>query len=142
MDWWPISLYVNNERTPFDDRDVRWALSYYLDRQQLIEVGYLGANTPSKLPLPPYPPLLPYFDAVKDLLAKYNTLDFDPKKGDALLSGKDFKKSGGMWQVPDGKPLTLDIIGFGASGSAMGPVLAQMLKRRGIAASMAAAVTR
>ncbi|HZL94605.1 MAG TPA: class I tRNA ligase family protein, partial [Vicinamibacterales bacterium] len=24
MDWWPISLYVNNERAPFDDKDVRW----------------------------------------------------------------------------------------------------------------------
>jgi peptide/nickel transport system substrate-binding protein len=59
MDWWPISLYVNNGRAPFDDKDVRWALSYYLDRKQLIEVGYLGANTPSKLPLPPIRPYCP-----------------------------------------------------------------------------------
>ena len=27
VDWWPISLYVNNEVKPFDDKDVRWALS-------------------------------------------------------------------------------------------------------------------
>jgi len=32
VDWWPISLYVNNDVKPFDDKDVRWALSYYLDR--------------------------------------------------------------------------------------------------------------
>ena len=25
MDWWPLSLYVNNERPPFNDKDVRWA---------------------------------------------------------------------------------------------------------------------
>jgi peptide/nickel transport system substrate-binding protein len=138
MDWWPISLYVNNERPPFGDKDVRWALSYYLDRQQLIEVGYLGANSPSKLPMPPYPPLLPYFDAVKDLLAKYDTNEFAPKKGDGLLAAKGFKKGGdGFWTDAEGKHLAINIIGFGAAGPAIGPVLVEMLKRRGIDSGMA-----
>ena len=137
MDWWPISLYVNNERPPFNDKDVRWALSYYIDRQQLIEVGYLGANTASKLPMPPYPPLMPYFDAVKDLLAKYDTNEFAPKKGDALLAAKGFKKdTEGFWADGEGKHLTVNIIGFGVGGSAIGPVLVEMLKRRGIDSSM------
>src|SRR5260370_12185602 len=131
MDWWTISLYVNNERPPFNDKDVRWALSHYLDRQQLVEVGYLGANTPSKLPLPPYPPLLPYFDAVKDLLAKYDTNEFAPKKADALLAGKGFKKdSEGLWADPQGKRLSVNIIGFGASGPPMRPLLFEMPRRR------------
>jgi peptide/nickel transport system substrate-binding protein len=136
VDWWPISLYVNNEVKPFDDKDVRWAVSQYIDRQQIIDVAYLGAETVSTLPMPPYKPLLPYFDAVKDLLAKYNTIAFDPKKGDALLEAKGFKKKDGMWETPDGKPFTLDIIGFGGSGPAIGPVLSQMLKRHGVTASL------
>ena len=136
VDWWPISLYVNNEVKPFDEPDVRWALSYYVDRKTIIEVAYLGAETVSSLPMPPYKPLLPYFAAVKDLLAKYNTIEFNPKKGDALLLAKGFKKKGGMWQTPDGKPFTLDIIGFGAGGSAMGPVLSQLLRRHGVTASI------
>ena len=136
VDWWPISFYLNNETAPYDDRDVRWAISHYIDRKQIVDVGYLGASSASALPMPPYPPLLPYFDAVKDLLAKYNTLEFNPKKGDALLSAKGFKKSGETWQKPDGTPLELEIIGFGASGPAIGPVLAQMLKRRGVTASI------
>ncbi len=136
VDWWPISLYLNNDAKPFDDKDVRWAISHYIDRQQLIEVAYLGAATTSALPLPPYKPLLPYFDAVKDLLVKYNTLEFNPKKGDALLEAKGFKKTSGMWQGADGKPFTLEIIGTGAGGSAMGPVLSQMLKRHGVTASL------
>ncbi len=53
VDWWPISLYVNNELKPFDDRDVRWAVSNYIDRKTVIEVGYLGAETTSSLPMPP-----------------------------------------------------------------------------------------
>jgi len=138
MDWWPISLYVNNERAPFNDKDVRWALSHYIDRQQLIEVGYLGANTPSKLPMPPYPPLMPYVDAVKDLLAKYDTNEFAPKKADSLLAAKGFKKGAdGVWADAEGKHLAVNIIGFGASGPAIGPVLVEMFKRRGIEASMA-----
>ena len=52
-----------------------------------------GADTVSALPMPPYKPLLPYFDTVKDLLEKYNTLEFNPKKGDALLEAKGFKKT-------------------------------------------------
>ena len=50
--------------------------------------------------MPPYKPLLPYFDAVKDLLAKYNTLEFNPKKGDALLEAKGFKKRAACGQDP------------------------------------------
>jgi ABC-type transport system substrate-binding protein len=58
MDWWPISLYVNNERSPFDDKDVRWALSYFIDRQQVVDVGYLGASLVSPLPVRPRGPRL------------------------------------------------------------------------------------
>src|SRR2546426_3639858 len=74
MDWWPISLYVNNEKPPFNDKDIRWALSYFIDRQQIIDVSYVGASVAAPLPLPEYPPLRPYIAAVRDLLARHNTL--------------------------------------------------------------------
>jgi peptide/nickel transport system substrate-binding protein len=32
MDYWPHSLYVNTEKPPFNDREIRWALSYLIDR--------------------------------------------------------------------------------------------------------------
>jgi peptide/nickel transport system substrate-binding protein len=138
MDWWPISLYVNNEHPPFNDRDVRWALSYYIDRQQLIDVGFLGASTISNLPLPLYLPLMHYIDAVDDLLAKYDTSEYAPKKADALLSGRGFRKDGGgFWTDAQGKRIRLDIIGLGTSGPAIGPVIVEMLKRSGIEAGFA-----
>ena len=137
-DWWPISLYLNNEVKPFDNKDVRWAISHFVDRQQLIDVALLGAGTVSSLPLPAYPPLKPYFDSVKDKLAKYDTLAFDPKKGDALLTGAGFKKGAdGFWADASGARIKLDIIGFGGSGAGLGPVLSEMLKRNGIDTTMA-----
>ena len=135
VDWWPISLYLNNDVKPFDDKDVRWALSHYIDRQQLIDVGYLGASQVSALPMPDYPPLRPYFTAVKDLLEKYNTLEFNSKKGDALLSGKGWKKDADGYWARDNTRLRVDIIGFGSAGPAMGPLLTEMLKRRGVEAA-------
>ena len=138
MDWYPYSLYVNNEVKPFDDRDVRWALSYYIDRKQLMDVGFAGASQTSPLPMPAFKPLEPYFAVVKDLLAKYDTLEVNPAKGDALLTGKGYKKdSGGFWVDTKGEHIKIDIIGFNPAGPAMGPVISEMLKRRGIEATFA-----
>src|SRR5262247_4104176 len=136
MDWWPISLYVNNERPPFNDKDVRWALSYFIDRQQIVDVGYLGASVATPLPLPDYPGLRPYIASAKDLLAKHNTLEFNPKKGEEILQRKGWKKdTSGTWTDAQGKPFTLDIIGTGSTGPAIGPVLTEQLKRQGVDAT-------
>src|SRR5436309_929648 len=136
MDWWPISLYVNNEKPPFNDKDVRWALSYFIDRQQIIDVGYVGASQAAPLPLPEYPPLRPYIASVKDLLAKNNTLEFNPKKGEELLTRKGWKKDGGgIWTDAQGGQLTLDVIAFAPTGPPIAPVLTELLKRQGVDAS-------
>jgi peptide/nickel transport system substrate-binding protein len=133
MDWWPYSLYVNNEKPPFNDRDVRWALSSFIDRQQIVDVSWAGAAEPSPLPMPDYPALRPYLTSVKDLLQKYNTLAFAPKKGEALLSQKGWKKdSAGFWVDTQGDRLKLEIIGTGTLGSAVGPVISEQLKRQGV----------
>jgi peptide/nickel transport system substrate-binding protein len=136
MDWWPYSLYVNNEKPPFNDKDIRWALSSFIDRQQIVDVSWAGAAEPSPLPLPYYPALRPYIDSVKDLLEKYNTLEFAPKKGEEILSKKGWKRdSAGFWADTQGNRLKLDIISFGVLGSAVGPVISEQLKRQGVDAS-------
>jgi peptide/nickel transport system substrate-binding protein len=128
-------LYVNCSKPPFDDPDVRWAISYFLDRQQVIDVAFSGYNDPSRLPMPPYPGLQPYFDTVGDLLTTYDTNKFDPDKGSSLLTGRGWTKNAdGVWAKADGSLLKMDIVGFNFIGS-LAPVVAEQLKRQGVDAS-------
>ena len=98
MDWWPTSLYVNNERAPFNDTDVRWALSYFIDREQIIDVALGGAAHLAAADSRRIPGLQPFIEAVADLLEQYPTLEFNPEKGAELLKATGWAKNGdGMW---------------------------------------------
>src|SRR5579859_5145332 len=95
-DWWPTSLYVDTTKAPWSDKDLRWALSYSLDRQQLIDVAFNGASTLTQLPMPSaeaYPGLKPFWDAAKPLLDKYPTNEYNLDKAAALLQGKGYTKA-------------------------------------------------
>ena len=136
IDWWPHSLYLNNEKPPYDDPNVRWAISYYLDRQQIIDFGWTGANTPSTLFVPDYPALQPYLEAVQPLIDQYPYLEYNPEKGDELLTAKGWTKEDGMWMDASGAPVELEIISF-FDFTGVGPVVVEQLKRNGIAATYA-----
>ncbi len=82
--------------------------------------------------MPKYPPLLPYFDGVKDLFAKYPTNAFDPAKGTDLLTKKGWKKGGdGFWNDAKGQRVKLPINGTQIFAD-IGPVVAEQLKKQGI----------
>jgi peptide/nickel transport system substrate-binding protein len=134
IDWWPHSLYLNNEKAPYDDPNVRWAISYYLDRQQIIDFGWTGANTPSTLFVPDYPALQPYLEAVAPMFEQYPYLEYNPEKGDELLTAKGWTKDDGMWMDASGAPVELEIISF-FDFTGVGPVVVEQLKRGGIAAT-------
>jgi peptide/nickel transport system substrate-binding protein len=135
VDWWPHSLYLNNDVAPYDNPDVRWAISYYLDRPQIIEVAWLGASSPSTLFVPDYPGLRPFVEAVQPLIDEYPYLEYNPEKGDALLTKMGWTKDGnGMWQDAAGAPVTMDIASF-FDFTAVGPVVVEQLKRAGIEAT-------
>jgi peptide/nickel transport system substrate-binding protein len=136
VDWWPISLWLNNSKAPFDDPEMRWAVSYYMDRQTCVDVGWAGASSISKFPFPTYPALQSYVDSIKDLFQKYPTDLYDVKKGDEIMTKKGYKKdSGGMWVDPKGARIKMEVLGAGSSGTALGPVVGELLKRAGFDAA-------
>jgi len=137
LDWWPISLAFNDSEAPFNDPDIRWAISYSLDRDQIIDVAFKKTTTAIKLPYPAYPGLKPYIDSVSDLLAKYNTTEYNPQKAADLLTKKGYAKdSEGFW-AKDGKRITFQIITFPQhpSTTPQAPVVAEQLKKAGFDAS-------
>ena len=54
-DWWPPVLGFNNLEPPFDDPDIRWAVNYAIDREQLVAIGWQGGWRVHPFAVPPLP---------------------------------------------------------------------------------------
>ena len=84
VDWWPTSLYLNCERAPFNNPKFRWAISYLIDRQTLIDVGWGGSSSLSPLPMPDgsvYKGLQPYFECRQAVAGKISDQRVQPREG-------------------------------------------------------------
>ncbi|MCH7929526.1 MAG: ABC transporter substrate-binding protein [Proteobacteria bacterium] len=90
-------LAFNTEKKPFDDRRVRQALNYAINKQAIIDAIYLGAGKAAKNPIPPT--IWSYNDDVKDY-------PYDPEKAKALLAEAGL--AGGfetdIWAMPVQRP--------------------------------------
>jgi peptide/nickel transport system substrate-binding protein len=78
LDPCPRALMVQNAHPPFDNPQVRWALSYAIDRNALASLAYEGATVPTWGIWPFYDANQPYFDAVTDLRGQYPSDAYDP----------------------------------------------------------------
>jgi peptide/nickel transport system substrate-binding protein len=94
LDPCPRPLMVNNAHPPFDKPEARWALSYLIDRQGVVDLAYEGATTPAWGIWPDYDANKPYHDAIADLLKQYPTDAYDEAKGLQMFkdAGVDISK--------------------------------------------------
>jgi peptide/nickel transport system substrate-binding protein len=86
LDPCPRALMVQNAHPPLDNPQVRWAISYAVDRNALAQLAYEGATVPTWGIWPFYDANQPYFDAVSDLRAQYPSDQFDLSQTNSLLS--------------------------------------------------------
>lgn len=137
LDWWPISLAFNTSEAPFDNPDIRWAMSYSLDRDQIIDVAFKGTTTAIKLPYPGYPGMAPFIDSVSDLLEQYPTTEFNLDKAAELMTKNGYEKDGEGFWVKDGERITFEIITFPQhpSTTPQAPVITEQLRKAGFDAS-------
>ncbi|RIK28340.1 MAG: hypothetical protein DCC55_38815, partial [Chloroflexi bacterium] len=133
IDWWPTSMWFNCDDGPYATKEMRWAVSYTIDRQQMLDVALGGSGMLTELPFPRYPALEPYFEAAAPLLEQYPTNEFNLDKAAALLEGQGYTKdSEGFWAM-NGQRLQA-IVGGWQVFTDIGPVIAEQLRRGGFEA--------
>jgi peptide/nickel transport system substrate-binding protein len=134
LDWWPISLGFNDLEWPFSDPQVRRAINFAVNRDQLVEVGWQGSGTPAKVPFPAFPPIRRFTDGIQDLIDQSGVGIYDIEKSAGLMeAGGWLKNDAGMWEK-DGKTVKMAINIFG-SFQDIGQVLVVQLQRAGFDAS-------
>ncbi|MGQ9631630.1 MAG: ABC transporter substrate-binding protein [bacterium] len=105
------ALWINIQKKPLNIREVRWAISYAIDKKKMANVAYEGITTPTRLPYPYYGTITPYLDEWKDVIDKYNLEAYDPEKAKSILREQGFKiGSDGIWVAPDGTRMSFVIV--------------------------------
>lgn len=92
---------LTNTRGPLQNKLVRQALNYAVDKQAIIDAFYAGAAQPAKNPMPPV--IAGYNDDVVDY-------DYNPEKAKELLKEAGFENGFEMelWAMPVPRPYMPD----------------------------------
>jgi peptide/nickel transport system substrate-binding protein len=139
--WFPsvgatVMLYLNTTKKPFDDANVRKAISYAIDRAQIVKVAMYDYTKPADVTglSEAYPN---YKVADPSKLGDWTTMNVD--KANQLLDAAGLKKGGdGIRTGADGKPLSYEInvvSGWTDWVSSVG-IIAKNLESVGIKASV------
>jgi peptide/nickel transport system substrate-binding protein len=108
----PRMLTLNTTIAPWDNKVMRHALSYAMNRRQIVDVVYEGAGGDSAVSpfiFPTYKALQPYRDAAKDILAPL--AEYSPDKSHQLIESQGYTLNGDKYVGPDGTTLSLDVVG-------------------------------
>ena len=111
LDWCPIDLNLNDEVAPYNDKDIRWAITYAIDREKLVALAESGAGVPALHQFTPYAWFKPFDDALQDIFAKYDYgTAANLTKTDEIMTSKGWTKNGdGLWEDESGETFQMNI---------------------------------
>ncbi|MFN2220436.1 MAG: ABC transporter substrate-binding protein [Anaerolineae bacterium] len=101
-------LEINCTVAPWDDKEMRWALNYLTDREEVVNVAYEGSTKISVTPFPFYPPMEEFvLGAIPDI---YDRVDqYNPDKAYEIFQSKGYtRNNAGFWEK-DGQLLSLSV---------------------------------
>jgi ABC-type transport system substrate-binding protein len=115
-------LAMNTQKKPFDDKRVRQAVNYAINKQEILEAVYGSLGTPAKNPLPPT--MWSYNDKIKDY-------PYDPEKAKKLLAEAGLASgfSTTLWAMPVTRP-------YNPNGRRMAEIMQAQLAKVGIKAEI------
>ncbi|MBM4437332.1 MAG: ABC transporter substrate-binding protein, partial [Actinobacteria bacterium] len=134
----PRHLAFNLKAKPFDNADVRWAISYAIDRQKIVDFAYEGITTVSDVFFPLTPAMASFRGSAKDLFEKYPASKLDLAESAKRMEAAGYKKGGdGKWADAGGKKVVMQIGIRGGEEDQIriGPILSDQLNAAGFDAS-------
>jgi len=138
LDWWPNSLWMNDQLPPYNDPNIRRAMALTIDRDTINSVIYEGAKIATIYPFPLYPGLVKFANspAVKALEDKYQPGLFDLDASAKLMQDAGYTLNNDKLWEKDGKTISAVINAFEGIHSDIAPVLVEMLRKGGFDASV------
>ncbi len=105
------NLGFNTAVAPWDNKDMRWAVNYAIDRQQIVDVAYEGTTLTSKFFFPAYGPLNKLVDAASSagIYDKNPILVHDPDKAKQLIEANGYTMGSDGFYQKDGQQLGMTI---------------------------------
>jgi peptide/nickel transport system substrate-binding protein len=131
---------VNHTVAPWDNKDMRWALNYAIDRDEIVAIAYEGSTFKSRHFFPAYPPLDRFVDLAEDagLYETYPMLEHNPDKAKELIEANGYVlNEDTSYYEKDGQELTIDIATHEAfiEKQRIAAVIVEELQRIGINAT-------
>jgi peptide/nickel transport system substrate-binding protein len=105
----PRQLSFNTTVEPWNDPNMRKAISLIINRNEIINIAYEGTSTPSSTMFVQYGGMEPYINAIVEAGMGINP-DGDPEAGKALIEAAGWTLNGNGIYEKDGQTLDADII--------------------------------
>jgi len=134
----PRHLAFNLKAKPFDNADVRWAISYAIDRQKIVDFAYEGITTVTDVFFPLTPAMGTFRDSAKDLFEAYPASKFDlAASANRMLAAGYTMGSDGKWVDAQGNTVVMQINVRGGEEDQIriAPILSDQLNTAGFDAT-------
>ena len=109
------NFHFNHTQAPWDDPEMRMAINYAINRDQIIEINYEGTSTASRHWLPSFAAFNSYVDAAGDagLYDDSPILEHDPDKAVEIIESKGWALNADTgYYEKDGEEFTMTITSF------------------------------